>query len=136
MKKKDSYEFTIRVSYIESINKYLIPVGKGKVAMSPECKNFKQEVKNQLFRNGVKIDCDSKSWFTLQCVMVFKTSFGRRDTNNCIKVFVDALCEYFGLNDNHLVNENYQKMWRVNSNYEYIKVKLTLLDAAEEDFKV
>lgn len=136
MKVVNSVEFTIRVGYIESINKYLIPVGKGKVAMSPECKAFKQNVKNQLFRSGVKINGDLKSWFTLSCVVVFKTCFNRRDTNNCIKMLVDAVCEYFGLNDNKIFNEQYTKMWNKGSDYEYIKCKLTLYDADEKDFLV
>lgn len=131
-----SVEFTIRVDYIESINNYLIPVGKGKVAMSKECKRFKQEIKNQLYRSGVKLDCNQKTWFTLQCIVVFKTSFGRRDTNNCIKVMVDAICEYFGLNDNHLIHEDYRKMWKAKSRHEYIKCKISTLDATEEDFKI
>ena len=132
----ESIEFTIRVGYIESINKYLIPIGKGKVAMSPECKAFKQEVKNQLARSGVKLNCSNKNWFKLSCSMVFKCSFGRRDSNNCIKILVDAICEFFGLNDNHLIYEEYRKMWKQPSNYEYIKCKLDLVKADESDFKL
>ena len=132
----ESIEFTIRVGYIESINKYLIPIGKGKVAMSPECKAFKMEVKNQLNKCGARINSDKKSWFKLSCSLVFKCSFGRRDSNNCIKILVDAICEYFGLNDNHLIYEEYRKMWKQPSNYEYIKCRLDIIKATENDFKL
>lgn len=130
-----SVEFTIRVDYIESINNYLIPIGKGQATMSAECRAFKMEVKNQLARSGVKLDCAKNNWFQLSCAMVFKCSFGKRDSNNCIKILVDAVCEFFGLNDNHLIYEEYRKMWRPGK-HEYIKCKLDIVDLEEKDFKI
>lgn len=136
MKVVKQISFTIRVKYIESINKYLVWLPNKKFAMSSEAKAFKNEVKNQLARLNPSFNLSKDSWVKIESVFVFKTSFEKRDCNNCIKIFIDAVSEFFGFNDSRIFDERYLKFFTQGNSYEYIKCTLSEVSADKKEFLI
>lgn len=93
---------------IKQVGSKRIPV----IYKDPSAKKVIEELTEQLRM----IDFSKEDWlfekdaiFDLNIQLIFKQSFGRRDTDNTIKLIQDSVFRHIGLNDSRVINVNAAK---------------------------
>lgn len=111
--------------YKKRVGSAFVQIFKG-MMLTPEARKFKDQVKEQLEINKIVLDKKTVDWrkgFGLNIIYVMKCSYLKRDLTNLDKAFIDAVCEYLGINDSRILECTIKKLFQPGE-FEYVKFRL------------
>lgn len=126
--KKDSipdliFKKTFEIDYIPSVNS-MLGVGKnGKRFLNPEAKKYKWDIQSQISKTkDLHFLYDGKRGIVVKLIFVLKQSYLARDLDNMQKMTIDAIFQYYKVNDSRIVDLHSIKLFDGNLVKEYVKV--------------
>lgn len=131
------YSFIIPVNFLVSTNARLEP-SKGGVKLTTEARNEKRNVflyLSKKYKRELLKDLDNK-YLRVTLFYFLKKSFNSRDLDNLEKTSIDSIFRYFKLNDNKIIEKTSCKRRVIDSDKEYVYIKITEAPLVKLDFSV
>lgn len=109
---------------LPSVNKMYVRTRTG-MTLSNEVRSFKTNISKQTKSQLPKrLPFERNDVFKISIQFILKDRFFMRDTDNMLKMLIDAIFEELGINDSRVVEIDAKKSFRKASRNEYIKVTI------------
>lgn len=105
---------------------------------NPEVINMMNHIKNSLSESKIPNSLITDDWGYLEVgvVIIMKQSFNRRDLDNTLKHSLDAVFQYFNVNDSRVISINSRKYENTDINNEAMLISIEPLGWDPNNYKL